>query len=1093
MKDTRIEILRDGLWRSLELASNKAIKYNAVINQIGKVATREISHTNTFSIPYIHTNVSALGLNVFNPADMAKAMNAKYEATYYVEGKLLRTGYIVINNTRDGAININFIDEALSLLDKWGSTTYKELLNDTVLDIPADYAVAIQECHDYFLDVNNIVAFTSEVGTRGYKLTQFPNTLNTIGDDFHVTTETITTTSTDTNGDTVTDVTTNEARIDNTFNSYQCRPVWNVKALFDLATESYGYTPIYDDSVDWDAVANMYMIEESKNEEGATGIQTINYNTVNNAHPYNITSTNAILGTNNVDTLMLFEGDVLKPNDIPNWVDPDWLVYFNYFVGGTNGSTPWMSTDCVFVPIVTVGNVGTMTFNISVAGATSGVDLYKYNYIWKSPVLGSDVVHQTLYTGYGVVNPDPNYTETVTVNANSRDYEIVVDKATFNTQAFGVINNTNLFIPANVPTASGAMTWNAGNNTITSTTTSSGSVSIPLDSVANAAGNFKVSFDVFVQSGDLFVEMGTGGTQVEITPLVASSITYNKSLEYDKDQTGASLKISGTFRGTISNIQVIEMAACTELIGLMISVGRGLSSGSGVLSSMIAQQEFLPEGVVTFDEQGQYLPSLFTLTHNAPRKTIKDLLSGYMHKDGILMDIDAKAKTVKFFNYQEYENNKDAGVYTNFSNYLLKYDKIERNTDYGNQFAKLNRIGLNSPYPGNTYDYTLTNQGDESKFKDFTVNNNSVFKDIEDVQSIPYTTSPYFEYTNTGLGLVEQTGVVSGPFAQTRFDGTTQGSIVDIPHMSNVNMAVLPSGVDRWYNLVDEALKVSANFLVPVEVMTNLDMSAPIYVEELGGFYIIEKVEEYVNGITPVKIKLIKLIDNLDGVVPGAGNTVLQDPWISLTSSPFPANGIFNFIDRINSNISFFNYTPVNAEITYKKLDDSTANGGTYTGYVVSHTFVFGSSYENITHTLNASQPTTAQEEGYYEIQVEDLDTGLTSLTQEVYLGDQSVPVASFSMLLYTSVSIGLNVTAGTFRADHTYVNHTPTTSTLTYRKRNYLDPNDQTYSAVTVNLPLTSGSTTITPVDGAGFYEITAQTNEATWPGLIMGGLFVI
>ena len=69
MKDTRIEILRDGLWRSLELASNKAIKYNAVINQIGKVATREISHTNTFSIPYIHTNVSALGLNVFNPAN----------------------------------------------------------------------------------------------------------------------------------------------------------------------------------------------------------------------------------------------------------------------------------------------------------------------------------------------------------------------------------------------------------------------------------------------------------------------------------------------------------------------------------------------------------------------------------------------------------------------------------------------------------------------------------------------------------------------------------------------------------------------------------------------------------------------------------------------------------------------------------------------------------------------------------------------------------------------------------------------------------------------------------------------------------------
>ena len=106
---TRIEIYKDGEWQQLILSNKRAIKYNVVINKIGKISTREISHTNTFSLPDFHQNRKSLGLNTFNVRDLAKAMNTKYECKYYVEDKVIQEGYLVINNTNNGLINVNFM------------------------------------------------------------------------------------------------------------------------------------------------------------------------------------------------------------------------------------------------------------------------------------------------------------------------------------------------------------------------------------------------------------------------------------------------------------------------------------------------------------------------------------------------------------------------------------------------------------------------------------------------------------------------------------------------------------------------------------------------------------------------------------------------------------------------------------------------------------------------------------------------------------------------------------------------------------------------------------------------------------------------
>ena len=73
-------------------------------------------------------------------------------------------------------------------------------------------------------------------------------------------------------------------------------------------------------------------------------------------------------------------------------------------------------------------------------------------------------------------------------------------------------------------------------------------------------------------------------------------------------------------------------------------------------------------------------------------------------------------------------------------------------------YARVNRIGLTSPYAGNTALINITNQGVDSKYKDYTTNYLKLFKDVTAITNINNSTTPYFEYTNTGLGLIELTG-----------------------------------------------------------------------------------------------------------------------------------------------------------------------------------------------------------------------------------------------------------------------------------------------------------------------------------------------
>jgi hypothetical protein len=714
----RIDIFRDGVWYSLRLKERHTIKYNAVINKVGSVTNREISHSNTFSIPNITENQKALGLNVFNASQLAAALNSKYIARYYVGDKIIKEGFIVINNS-DNEIKLNFLDGALGIVDKWKSTTFKELLTSSTIDRPADYQTAIDEMSTYDMTIVTPFPHLSEVGTRGHNLALFPNTLNQVGDNFQKR--------------------FNGLRQDDVFIPKQSRPVFNNKSVFDLASESFGYTPTYDPSIDWDKMELKFFSGNKPNEgsEPEDVSQTIVYPTVASTVPYVFTyRPNAIvtLADWKSKTLFKFSGDrAITGNFLQgatvtdlNLIEPS--IDTGNLLQSINTSRLYGETS-IFQPDLSGGNVGTLVFDMSLNNTSNVSVEYRPFGIWET-------------------------------TSSSTDYVVAA---------------------------------------------------VPLDGSAPAGA---------VQVNKNFLD----------TPPASAS---------------------GVFKGIL--LQVVYTRD---------SFNGSSSSVNFQLDNMRLTETAIPSGEIVFGEFDEYPNAIVDLTHAATDKTVKDLLSSLMHQAGVLMNIDSNNKTIKFFSYGHYQTQKESGNVYNWSDYYLKGQIPKRNTDYGKNFGKLNRIGLKNAYSGNTFDRALNNYSDDSKYKTFSKDEVKEFKDVKSVKSIGNTNSPYFEFEVDGMAMVELIGEIDG-LTQKSPSGGSQGTLNDLSHVANVSYYSLPYGVAEWYNLVDRALRVVSKFLLPVNVIKTLDITKPVYVNDLGGYYIIEQISEYVDSKTAVNIKLIRLVDNL--------------------------------------------------------------------------------------------------------------------------------------------------------------------------------------------------------------------------------------
>jgi hypothetical protein len=706
MDSTRLEILVEGVWRKLKLREFQSVSYNKLVNKIGNPTSREISHTNTFSLPYIEQNIKALEINRFNHNRLAIALNRRYECKYYIEEKILQEGFLIINNFLQDEIRVNFIDAALNIIEKWSNKSFRELILDDTLAIPADYKAAILEMQTYFLDKDLVAPFLSPVGARGYNLSLFPNNLNCIGEKFQQNID--------------------GTREDDAFNSFQSRPIFNSKAVFDLACEAYGYTPIFDASVDWDSVASNYMVNsglgESSKRDDSYVVQGIYI------QPRRLENTRIVDAFDNGGTwtsITIVAGDpsqstigskALIPNNIPGWSSP---------IG--SWSPGYKDLKCVFVPNLSEFTQGKIKYTIQVAPSSIVVSPYKIYSCWENatplgPVLFRELVVQSIITS-------PN--------------------------------------------------------------------------------------------GDNLAEFVVNKSELIIAPAGASSLIGVFGSLKEENPT--------TFTGTITIDET-------------------------VLESFSSQDN------ISYDELGQYDSQSIDLTYAAPTKSIIELLKGLMNKDGILMEIDEEAKTVNFFNYNIYKNKVDAKDFEDWSDYLLKWNPFTYNTDYGNDYAKFNELGLMEPYLGNTNKVQIGNQGYDSKNKEFTTNYNATFKDVESVNNINNTTTPYIEFENKGLGLVTLTGFL-GSLNQINTSKVSQGVINNLPELSNINYSILPSGIESWYNIVDVAVRSSPTLLIPMPVIRDLKLSKPIYIGEMNGYWLVEEISEYKNSSEPVTAKLIRVLN----------------------------------------------------------------------------------------------------------------------------------------------------------------------------------------------------------------------------------------
>lgn len=701
MENTRLEILKDGEYIPLKLQDNDAIRYNKVINKIGKVDSREISHSNTFSIPWVHENISALGLNLFNVNFLAASLNTKYKAKYYKQESLQQVGFVIINNMNDGTINLNFIDEALSLTERWASTSYKSLLLDSSSIFTTEETAALDQMKGYSMTKVSVLSHLSNIGGQVYPIALFPNNLNVIGDKWQTY--------------------LNSERLDDSINPYQARPVFNAMAFINLACSSYGYTPILHPSIDWDIMEKTYMVgsDLNKNASESGGIVSTSYPTVLEANSM-VYKYNSFTQFYIHKIAMLYPSEVgIIPDSIPNFPSQPPGMFPDGTYVNVSGR-PFFTQRTIFVPNVAAGNVGTIRFFAQ--NSFSSTDLKTVHGVWNTINGGVDKI----------IN---NLTFTLGSQDSSNVYDVIVDK-------------------------------------------------VQLDTVP---------------------------------------------------------------------------AGATSLIGIYIVRSNGSSLGTYTMGNMTVTETFLPTSVgVSYDKSDQFLQDNVDLTLLAPNESVSKLLTGLMHKEGILMNVDSFSKEVEFFAYSAYKTRRDAGEYEDWTKYLQEYVSPEFNTDYGNEYAIKNEIGLADPYLGNTNRIILGNQTSNSKYKEFTENYLSDFSDVKAIELIPNTLVPYTEYTCDGLSLVELDGTL-GNLAQRRFDTTTQGTLTNLPALVNVNLLNIPSGVSDWYELIDLSVRCTPTFLLPIQVVKNLDLRLPIFIGQIGGFYIIEEVQEYIDSSTPVKVKMIKL------------------------------------------------------------------------------------------------------------------------------------------------------------------------------------------------------------------------------------------
>ena len=399
MANKRLEILKEGVYVEIEFYDGQGLQYNSVINKIGSTSDRSISHSNTFEVPSIYKNIDRLNLNVFNSTQLANALNTQYKARYYVEGQLLQQGLVMINNMDDGVISLNFVDEALSLIEKWGSTSYQQLLSDDLLiaNVPSAYSSQISAIKTYDMDKTNPLIRVPNISGKTYPVVYFPNNINTIGDKFQV----------DADG----------TRSIDRFNPYQSRPIFNAKAFLDIVTQAYGYTLIENTSINWNEMASTIITADSltQGEKDSSGTSTIVYPLIDLSNFY-FAGVNSQLQSYESQVAMTFPSNAgITPNSIANFPSQP----FPRYQGGT--SSLFFTTRTIFVPDVSAGNVGLIKFEANNTNPGGNISFRAVYILYK------DTTSSGYITESATIETNNNTTSVIDVTINKSQFDNPTD------------------------------------------------------------------------------------------------------------------------------------------------------------------------------------------------------------------------------------------------------------------------------------------------------------------------------------------------------------------------------------------------------------------------------------------------------------------------------------------------------------------------------------------------------------------------------------------------------------------------------------------------------------------------------------------
>lgn len=308
----------------------------------------------------------------------------------------------------------------------------------------------------------------------------------------------------------------------------------------------------------------------------------------------------------------------------------------------------------------------------------------------------------------------------------------------------------------------------------------------------------------------------------------------------------------------------VDKPVAGEFVGLMcLFGGSGVDVGASLPSQVImssyssAIDRFYYFDGIVYDDHGQYIKGTFDLTDEATDKKISEIISSILKLYGIF--IRFKGKVAKFYSVNDIIDDINSKDYQDLTDYYV--GTLGKSVLQSDTIGQTTNVQLESAYRGNTYKYQVSVNPETSRLKA-----NVQFKipmlDVSNALVTPNTsgTSPksYIEFTNLGVGFVQAVGVVFN-LRQTKVDEGLGSTLGPVHNLANFNFNDIPLTLKSLLDTTAHGLKVSVLMRIPPKVMSELDTSKPVYIEQLMSSFIIDKVKEYSDGDTIVTLELIKI------------------------------------------------------------------------------------------------------------------------------------------------------------------------------------------------------------------------------------------